>query len=114
MADLIEKANDNPDVASTFEGETSDIKRLFGSEEGLLLSLQQRWLTALTARLDQAAHRGIPLQWAIAGLEAQHSGLRALLTMAAQRSMRVRILQRDERRIMDLYDGHMTTWQTIA
>lgn len=114
MTALIERANDNPDVASVFEGETSDIERLFGNEEDLLLSLQQRWLTALTARLDQAAHRGIPLQWAIAELEDQHRGLRALLRMAAQRSSRVRVLQRDERRAMDLYEGQMTTWQTIA
>lgn len=44
MTALIERANDNPDVASVFEGETSDIERLFGNEEDLLLSLQQRWL----------------------------------------------------------------------
>ena len=114
MADLIDKAADDPTVASGFDGDSPYVERLFGSEEGLLLSLQQRWLTSLTATLDQAVDRGVPLHWALADLHAHHRGLRALLDMAAQRSARVAMMQRDEQRIIDLYDGHTTAWQTIG
>ena len=57
MADLIGRAAENPDAALDFNGNMPDVQRLFGSEEGLLLSLQQRWVTALTARFGRRYSR---------------------------------------------------------
>ena len=105
MADLISQAAENPQAALDFSESMPTVERLFGSEEGLLLSLQQRWLTALTAKLDQAAEDGIPAEQARAGLAARDPGLRALLDEAARRSVRVRGRQHDERRIFELYDA---------
>jgi hypothetical protein len=105
MADLIDRAAEDPDAALNFNGSRPDVERLFGSEEGLLLSLRQRWMTALTAKLDQAADLGIPAEAALAELAAQQHGLRALLDAAARRSVRVRDLQRGEQRIVELFNG---------
>ncbi len=105
MADLIDWATENPNEALNFNGNTSDVERLFGSEEGLLLSLQQRWVTMLTAKLDQADYDGTPAEQARAELAAREPGLRALLDAAARRSVRVRSLQRDEQRVVDLFNG---------
>jgi ATP adenylyltransferase len=118
MANLIDRAAENPDVALHLNGDLPDVARLFGSQEGLLLSLQQRWLTALTAKLDQADHDGVPAEQARAALAAQQRGLRALLDEAARRSVRVRALQRDEQQIITLYDGapadHVAPQHTVA
>lgn len=114
MADLIAKAGDDPDAALHFNGDSPDLGRLFGGEEGLLLSLQQRWLTALTAKLDQAAYQGIPVGYVMAELTAEQHGLKVLLDAAARRSVQVRALRRGEQRIIDLYAGHIALWQTIA
>jgi ATP adenylyltransferase len=105
MADLIDRATENPDTALNFNGNMPDVDRLFGSEEGLLLSLQQRWVTMLTAKLDQADYDGVPAEHARAALASEQTGLRVLLDEAARRSVRVRTLQRDEQRIVELYDG---------
>jgi ATP adenylyltransferase len=105
MANLIDHAAENPDTALNFNGDRPDVERLFGSEEGLLLSLQQRWVTMLTAKLDQADYDGIRAEQARAALAAEQSGLRVLLDEAARRSVRVRSLQRNEQRIVELYDG---------
>jgi ATP adenylyltransferase len=96
MADLIERAAENPEAAIDFNGNLPDVQRLFGSEEGLLLSLQQRWVTALTARLDD----DVPAEQARAELVARDPGLRAVLDAAARRSVRVRAVQRDEQQIV--------------
>jgi ATP adenylyltransferase len=105
MADLIERAAENPETACDFNGRMPDVERLFGSEEGLLLSLRQRWLTALTARLDDDIHA----EQAHAELAARQPGLRALLDTAARRSIRIRGLQRDDQQIVDPFGE-----QTVA
>ncbi len=105
MADLVDKAAQDPDAALHFNGDMPEVERLFGSEEGLLLSLQQRWVTVMTAKLDQAAYEGTPIESAMAELAVQQAGLRALLDAAARRSARVAGMQRDERRIVELHDG---------
>jgi hypothetical protein len=105
MADLIGRGNENPDAALDFNGNMPDVQRLFGSEEGLLLSLQQRWVTALTARLDD----DIPGEQARAELALREPGLRAVLDAAARRSVRVRAVQRDEQQIVAAFGE-----QTVA
>lgn len=114
MAGLIEKAVENPDAALHLNGNLPDVERLFGSEENLLLALQQRWMTALAAKLDQAHYEGVPAQLARAELAAQQPGLRALLDAAAARSVRVRGLQRREPRVAVQFDGSPFGMRTIA
>jgi hypothetical protein len=104
MADVIDRAATDPEAALSFNGKAADVERLFGGEEGLLLSLRHRWVTMLTAKLDQAAHDDVPAAQARAELEAAHPGLRGLLDAAALRSVRVRALERGEQRIVDLYN----------
>jgi ATP adenylyltransferase len=105
MADLIERAVENPDAALDLNGSLPSVERLFGSEEHLLLALQQRWVTALTARLDD----DIPAEQARAELAARDPGLRTLLDAAARRSVRVLRLQRDEQQIVEAFSQ-----QTVA
>jgi ATP adenylyltransferase len=81
MADLIDRAAESPNSALDFDGYMPDIDRLFGGYEGLLLSLQHRWLTALTAKLDQADHDGVPAEQARAELAAREPGLRGYCLM---------------------------------
>lgn len=114
MAGLIEKAVENPDAALHLNGNLPDVERLFGSEENLLLALQQRWMTALAAKLDQAHYEGVPAQLARAELAAQQPGLRALLDAAAARSIRVRRLQHREPTVAVLFDGSPFGMRTIA
>jgi ATP adenylyltransferase len=113
MAEMIGRANENPESAIDFSGERLKVERLFGSEEGLLLSLQHRWTTALAAKLDQAAEDDIPAEQARAELAARLPGLRTLLDEAARRSVRVRGRQHDERRIVELH-GDPLQRQTVA
>lgn len=105
MADLIERAAENPDAAMDLNGNLPSVERLFGSEERLLLALQQRWVTALTARLDD----DVPAEQARAELAAREPGLRTLLDAGARRSVRVRRLQRDEQQIVQAFSQ-----QTVA
>jgi ATP adenylyltransferase len=105
MADLIDRAAESPNSALDFDGYMPDIDRLFGGYEGLLLSLQHRWLTALTAKLDQADHDGVPAEQARAELAAREPGLRVLLDAAARRSVGVRALQRDEQWLVEAFGG---------
>ena len=114
MADMIDRAAADPAAALELNGKAPDVDRLFGSEEGLLLSLRHRWMTMLTAKLDQAAHDDVPAEQARAELAAAHPGLRALLDAAALRSVRVRALEHGEQRIVDLYTGPGTDQQTVA
>lgn len=113
MADMIDGAGTDPDAALALNGRASDVERLFGSEEGLLLALRHRWVTMLTAKLDQAAYDDVPAERARADLAAAHPGLRALLDAAARRSVRVRALEHGEQRIVDLYTGPGSD-QTVA
>jgi ATP adenylyltransferase len=103
MAELIQAAEADPEAALVLADRASEVARLFGDEEGLLLSLRQRWLTMLAAKLDQAAYEGVPAEQARAELEAAQPGLHALLQIAARRSLRVRALSRGEQEVMDLY-----------
>ncbi|KLO26713.1 hypothetical protein ABW16_18560 [Mycolicibacter heraklionensis] len=114
MAELIDRAAESPDSAMHLDGDPSDIERLFGSEEGLLLALQHRWMTTLTARLDQAHYEGIPAEVAVAELAAQQPGLRALLDAAGAWSTRIRGLQRREPQLAVQFDGTPFGQQYIA
>lgn len=114
MAEMIDRAATDPEAALVLNGKASDVERLFGDEEGLWLSLRHRWITMLTARLDQAAHDDVPAAQARAELAAANPGLRALLDAAARRSVRVRALERSEQHIVDLYTGPGTDRQTVA
>ncbi|WP_242657178.1 hypothetical protein [Mycobacterium talmoniae] len=105
MSDLIEKAAEDPDAAWDFGRTRPEVEQLFGGEEGLLLSLEERWLTLLTAQLDRPEFDGIPAAQAYADLAARHCGLRGLLDVAARRAGRARSLQRDERWIVEVYGG---------
>ncbi|KUH93823.1 hypothetical protein [Mycobacterium sp. IS-3022] len=113
MADMIDHARTDPEGALVLNGRATEVDRLFGGEEGLLLSLRHRWITMLTAKLDQAAHDDISAAQARADLAAANPGLRALLDAAARRSVRVRALERGEKRIVDLYTVPGTA-QTVA
>jgi ATP adenylyltransferase len=112
MAELIDHAAENPQSAIDFDDPT--VERLFGSKEGLLLSLQHRWMTALTAKLDQAAEDDIPAEQARAELAARLPGLRTLLDEAARRSIRIRGRQHEEQRIVELHGGVVPLRQTVA
>jgi ATP adenylyltransferase len=114
MADVIDRAATDPEAALVLDGQASDVQRLFGGEEGLLLSLRHRWMTMLTAKLDQAAHEDIPAEQTRTELTAAHPGLRALLDAAALRSVRVRALEHGEQRIVDLYTDPGADRQTVA
>lgn len=114
MADVIDRAATDPEAALELTGKASDVDRLFGGEEGLLLSLRHRWMTMLTAKLDQAAHEDVPAEQARAELTAANIGLRALLDAAARRSTRVRALEHGEQRIVDLYTGPGTDRPNVA
>lgn len=114
MADVIDRAATDPEAALASHGKASEVDRLFGGEEGLMLSLRHRWVTMLAARLDQAAHDDIPAAVARAELAAANPGLRALLDAAALRSVRVRALEHGEQRIVDLYTGPGAGRQTVA
>ena len=105
MAELIRAAETDPEAALAWADESSQVARLFGDQEGLLLSLRQRWMTMLVAKLDQAAHDGIAAEQARADLAAAEPGLRALLDIASRRSLRVRSLSRGEQRVMDVFGG---------
>jgi ATP adenylyltransferase len=112
MAEMIDRAAANPEAALVLNGKASDVDRLFGGEEGLWLSLRHRWVTMLTAKLDQAAYNDVPATQARAELAAANPGLRALLDAAALRSVRVRALEHGEQRIIDLYTGPGADRQT--
>jgi ATP adenylyltransferase len=114
MAGVISQAAENPQSALDFSENMQTLERLFGSEEGLLLSLQHRWVTALTAKLDQAAEDDIPAEQVRAALAAREPGLRALLDEAGRRSVRVRGRQHEEQRIFELYDDAPPLRETVA
>jgi ATP adenylyltransferase len=115
MAELIRAAETDPEGSLELADKASEVSRLFGDEEGLLLSLRHRWITMLTASLDQADYEDISAQQARADLVAANPGLHALVEIAARRSLRVRTLSRVENRALELLDGSVTTGrQTVA
>src|SRR5262249_33606671 len=95
MAEMIHAAETDPEAALAAADDAAEVSRLFGDEEGLLLSLRQRWMTMLAAKLDQAAYDDVPAQQARADLAVAQPGLYALVQIAARRSLRVRTLFRD-------------------
>lgn len=106
MANLIDRASVSPEEALCFDdARMADLERLFGDEERLILALRQRWMTTLTAKLDQAAYEGVPAAQVRARLAAAQPGLRALLDAAATGSVRLRALDRGEQRTLDYFDG---------
>jgi ATP adenylyltransferase len=113
MADLIRAAESDPDAVLDLADRASEVSRLFGDEEGLLLSLRQRWMTMLVAKLDQAAHEEISADQARAELVAAQPGLHALVQIATRRSLRVRSLSRGEHRAMEFF-GSTSDRLTVA
>jgi hypothetical protein len=114
MAELIQAAETDPEAALQLADRAAEVSRLFGDEEGLLLSLRHRWMTMLVAKLDQAAHDDVPAEQARAGLTAAQPGLHALVELAARRSLRVRSVSRREQRAIDLFGGTTSDRQTVA
>ncbi|KGI70166.1 hypothetical protein MJO55_25170 [Mycolicibacterium rufum] len=114
MADIVDRAATDPEAALAAARASEALPRLFGDEDGLLLSLRHRWVTMLAAKLDQADYDDVPADRARADLAATHRGLRALLDAASRRSVRVRALDRDEQRLIRLHGGHRTDGQTVA
>lgn len=113
MAEMIKVAETDPEAALALADRPTEVSRLFGDEEGLLLSLRQRWMTMLVAKLDQAAYDGVPADQARADLVAAQPGLHALLEIACGRSLRVRSLSRGEQQAIDLFGGSSDR-QTVA
>ena len=105
MAHVIKAAEADAEAALALADGSSEVSRLFGGQEGLLLSLRQRWMTMLIAKLDQAAHDGVAAERVRADLAAAEPGLHALLEIASRRSLRARSLAEDERRVMELLGG---------
>lgn len=114
MADLIDCAATDCEAALCLDDKADDVRRLFGTEEGLLLSLRQRWITMLAAKLDQAEYDNVPAEQVRAELAAAHPGLFGLLEAGARRSVRMRSLASGDQRILDLYAGPLTAQRTIA
>lgn len=114
MAEMIKAADTDPDAALASVDDSSEVSRLFGDEEGLLLSLGQRWITMLVAKLDQAAHEGVPAEQVQADLEAAEPGLHALVKLGSRRSLRVRSLIRGEHVAVGLFGGPAGGRQTVA
>src|SRR5262249_19611108 len=114
MAELIQAAETNPEAALELGDRASEVSRLFGDEEGLLLSLRHRWMTMLVAKLDQAAYDAASAERVRAALAAAQPGLRALVDLAARRSLRVRSLSQGEQQAMDLFGGTTSDRQTVA
>jgi hypothetical protein len=105
MGELIDIAAADGDIPQALADRASDIDRLFGNEEGILLALRHRWVTMLTAKLDQAVHEDVPAEHARNQLVHANPGLTALLDIGGRRSVRVRALRRGEKHIVDVYDG---------
>jgi hypothetical protein len=114
MADLIDRAATDCEAALSLDEKADEVRRLFGSEEELLLSLRQRWMTMLTAKLDQAEYDNVSAEQARAELAAAHPGLCALLEAASRRSVRMRSLASGEQHVIDYYAGPMVVQKTIA
>ena len=114
MAEVIKAADADPEAALTLVANSSEVSRLFGDEEGLLLSLGQRWITMLVAKLDQAAHEGVAADQVRADLEAAEPGLHALMGIGSRRSLQVRSLTRGEHVAVGLFGGPPGDRQTVA
>jgi hypothetical protein len=114
MAELIQAAETDPEAAPELADRASEVSRRFGDEEGLLLSLRHRWMTMLTAKLDQAAYEDVPAQQARADLATAQPGPHALVEIAVRRSQWVPTPSQDEHRAMDLFSGSTGSRLTVA
>ncbi|CQD07601.1 hypothetical protein U8D42_21590 [Mycobacterium europaeum] len=114
MAEVIKAAETDPDAALASVAASPEVSRLFGDEEGLLLSLGQRWITMLVAKLDQAAHEGLAAEQVRADLEAAEPGLHALVRIGSRQSLRLRSLSRGEHVAVGLFGGPSGDRQTVA
>lgn len=114
MAQVIKAAETDPEAALALIDKSSEVSELFGDEEGLMLSLGQRWITMLVAKLDQAAHEGASVEQVRADLEAAEPGLHALVKIGTRRSLRVRSLTRGEHVAVGLFGGPASDRQTVA
>ncbi len=114
MAEIIKAAETDPEAALDLSDKASEVSRLFGDEVGLLLSLRQRWIMTLVAKLDQAEHEGVPAEQARASLEAAQPGLHALVEIGSRRSLRVRSLSGGEQAAMTLFGESVRDRQTVA
>lgn len=114
MAKVIKAAEADSEAALALIDNSSEVSELFGDEEGLMLSLGQRWITMLVAKLDQAAHEGAPAEQVRADLEAAEPGLHTLVQIGTRRSLRVRSLTRGEHVALGLFGGPTSDRQTVA
>ncbi|WP_019729709.1 hypothetical protein [Mycobacterium avium] len=114
MAEVIKTAETDPSAALALIDNSPRVPELFGDAEGLMLSLGQRWITTLVAKLDQAAHEGTSAEQVRADLEAASPGLHALVTIGARRSLRMRSMARGEHVAVSLFDGPSGDRQTVA
>lgn len=114
MAQVIKAAETDPEAALALIDKSSEVSELFGDEEGLMLSLGQRWITMLVAKLDQAAHEGASAEQVRADLEAAEPGLHALVKIGTRQSLRVRSLARGEHVAVGLFGGPAGDRQTVA
>lgn len=114
MAQLIQVAETDPEGALALASTTSEVYRLFGDEEGLLLSLAQRRITMLVAKLDQAAHEGESAEQVTAEFAAAEPGLHTLVEIGYRRSLWVRALSRGSHVAVDLFGEPTGDRQTVA
>lgn len=114
MAEVIKAAETDPQAALALVADSPEVAGLFGDDEGLLLSLGQRWITMLVAKLDQAEHEGVSAEQARADLETTEPGLHALVRLGSRRSLRVRSLTRGEHVAVGLFGGPSGDRQTVA
>lgn len=106
MARTIDRAAAEPERALDFSPEElAEVSRLFGDVDSLLLALRARWMTTLSAKLEQAVYDDIPVERVRAQLAAAQPGLSALVSAASRRSVRVRALVHGEQQMVDYFDG---------
>ena len=80
-----------------------------------MLSLGQRWITMLVAKLDQAAYEGVPAEQVRADLEAAEPGLHALVRIGVPSiAAACASLSRGEHRAVGLFGGPTSDRQTVA
>ncbi|SDI21110.1 hypothetical protein SAMN05192558_101123 [Actinokineospora alba] len=108
---VLRRARQDPTAPPALD-DIPDARRLFGTADGVLLALQQRWTTTLAARLDQAIESDTDPHEARSRLAAEQPVLRAVLDAGAARSAALRETQRGERRMVvssTNFASHRTT-----
>ncbi|BBZ64665.1 hypothetical protein MINS_00940 [Mycolicibacterium insubricum] len=114
-AELIERATVDAEAALDFTpAQRASVERLFGNEEQLLLALRQKWMTNLSASLDQAIFEDRPLAPVPGELARSRPGLRALLDIGERRFVRLRALQRGEPMMIASHGAPDVAQRTVA